>query len=61
IEAPQRPPDVAMPPMEHTKFNGSNIMPPAMIFPNAINSSLGKRYQDAIKAQQEWLRQLQSR
>ena len=61
IEAPQRPPDVAMPPIEHTKFNGSNIMPPAMIFPNAINSSLGKRYQDAIKAQQEWLRQLQSR
>ena len=35
-------------------------MPPAMIMPSRVNSSLEQRY-DAIRAQQEWLRRLQGR
>ena len=60
-EAPPLPPKIVSAPLYFSKTNRLNIQPSAMILPQLINSSLGKHYQDAIKAQQQWFRQLQSR
>ena len=49
------------PPVIATPRGGTNPMPPAMIMPQRVNSTLERRYRDAIKAQQEWLRRLQGR
>ena len=49
------------PPLIVAPGGGSNSMPPAMIMPSRVNSSLEQRYRDAIRAQQEWLQRLKSR
>ena len=49
------------PPLIVTPRGGASVMPPAMIMPSRVNSSLEQRYRDAIRAQQEWLRRLQGR
>ena len=49
------------PPVLIAPRGGLNPMPPAMIMPQRVNSSLEQRYREAIKAQQEWLRRLQGR
>ncbi|KZR75493.1 DUF3370 domain-containing protein [Prochlorococcus marinus] len=38
----------------------TNVMPLAIIDPQRVNSSLGKHYTEALKAQQQWLHQLQN-
>ena len=55
ITAPPPPPVLVAP------RGGLNPMPPAMIMPQRVNSTLEQRYREAIKAQQEWLRRLQGR
>ena len=49
------------PPVLVAPRGGVNPMPPAMIMPHRLNSTLEQRYRDAIRAQQEWLRRLQGR
>ncbi|MBL6797420.1 MAG: DUF3370 domain-containing protein [Synechococcus sp. BS307-5m-G39] len=49
------------PPVIVAPRGGLNPMPPAMIMPQRVNSTLEQRYREAIKAQQEWLRRLQGR
>jgi len=49
------------PPLIVAPRGGTNAMPPAMIMPSRVNSSLEQRYREAIRAQQEWLRRLQGR
>lgn len=49
------------PPVIIAPRGGLNPMPPAMIMPQRVNSTLEQRYREAIKAQQEWLRRLQGR
>ena len=49
------------PPLIVAPGGGTNSMPPAMIMPSRVNSSLEQRYRDAIRAQQEWLQRLKSR
>ena len=49
------------PPLIIAPRGGLNPMPPAMIMPQRVNSTLEQRYREAIKAQQEWLRRLQGR
>ena len=49
------------PPFIIAPRGGLNPMPPAMIMPQRVNSTLEQRYREAIKAQQEWLRRLQGR
>ena len=49
------------PPLIVTPRGGASVMPPAMIMPSRVNSSLEQRYRDAIRSQQEWLRRLQGR
>ena len=56
FKSPAPPPPVLIAPR-----GGLNPMPPAMIMPQRVNSSLEQRYREAIKAQQEWLRRLQNR
>ena len=52
---PTSPPPMIVSP----RGGGSSMMPPAMIMPQRVNSSLEQRYRDAIRAQQDWLRRLQ--
>ncbi len=49
------------PPLIVAPRGGTNTMPPAMIMPSRVNTTLEQRYRDAIRAQQEWLRRLQGR
>ena len=56
IPAPRIPPPTLAAPS-----SGANQLPSAMIMPQRVNDSLEKRYREAIKAQQDWLRRLQGR
>ena len=38
-----------------------SLMPPAVIMPNRLSTTLQQRYRSAIKAQQEWLERMQGR
>ena len=44
-----------------TPRNGRTTMPPAMLNPNRLQPTIQKRYQDAIRARQEWLHRMQDR
>ncbi|WP_241466616.1 MULTISPECIES: DUF3370 domain-containing protein [unclassified Prochlorococcus] len=52
---------VNIPPVLISSPSRNNVMPAAIIDPQRVNSSLRKHYNEAIKAQQQWLRQLQNR
>ena len=52
---------ISQPPRILSGPSGTNIMPSAIIDPQRVNSSLRKHYNEAIKAQQQWLHQLQNR
>ncbi|QNI58495.1 hypothetical protein SynBIOSU31_01623 [Synechococcus sp. BIOS-U3-1] len=61
VQKPARTTATPPPPVLVSPRGGTNAMPPAMIMPSRVNSSLEQRYRDAIRAQQEWLRRLQGR
>ena len=44
-----------------TPRNGRKTMPPAMLNPNRLQPTIQQRYQDAIRARQEWLHRMQDR
>lgn len=54
---------IAVPPQPKLIRHPTGLTPlaPAVIMPQRINSSLEKRYRDAIKSQQEWLKRLQAK
>ncbi|HJN33993.1 MAG TPA: DUF3370 family protein, partial [Prochlorococcus sp.] len=52
---------VSMPPILISNPSRNNVMPPVTFDPKRVNSSLRKHYNEAIKAQQQWLHQLQNR
>ncbi|KZR64212.1 DUF3370 domain-containing protein [Prochlorococcus sp. MIT 1306] len=51
---------VSKPPILISSPSRNNAMPLAIINTQRVNSSLGKHYTEAIKAQQQWLHQLQN-
>ncbi|KZR64325.1 DUF3370 domain-containing protein [Prochlorococcus sp. MIT 1303] len=51
---------VSMPPILISSPSRNNAMPSAMINSQRVNSSLSKHYTEAIKAQQQWLHQMQN-